>query len=100
MHEKLSDADIVIARRGFNTISECLVLKKPALFYFSKEDKVVDPNKTKEFIKKWGGETTTKVVKLSNNDDKLSHVLAGYIISPNQTEHARKTMLNWIENLK
>lgn len=75
-------------------------VKKPALFYFSKEDKVVDPNKTKEFIKKWGGETTTKVVKLSNNDDKLSHVLAGYIISPNQTEHARKTMLNWIENLK
>ena len=26
------------------------------------EDKVVDPNKIKDFIKKWGGKTTTKIV--------------------------------------
>ena len=75
-------------------------VKKPALFYFSMEDKVVNPHKIKEFITKWGGNSTTKIVKLSNKDDKFSHVLAGDIISPNQTDHAKKTMVNWIKNLK
>lgn len=44
MHEKLSDADIVIARGGFNTISECLVLKKPALFFNEKNNPEVNEN--------------------------------------------------------
>ena len=74
-------------------------VNKPALFYFSMEDKVVDPNKIKKFISKWGGKRTTKIVKLSNKDDKFSHVLAGDIISPNQTEHAKLIMVNWIKNL-
>ena len=73
---------------------------KPALFYFSMDDKVVDPKKIKKFISNWGGKSTIKIVKLSNKDDKYSHVLAGDIISPNQTEHAKKTMVNWIKNLK
>ena len=75
-------------------------VKKPALFYFSMDDKVVDPKKIKKFISNWGGKSTTKIVKLSNSDDKYSHVLAGDIISPNQTEHAKKTILAWIKNLK
>jgi esterase/lipase len=75
-------------------------IKKPALFYFSMEDKVVNPYKTKKFISGWGGQITTKIIRLSKGDDKFSHVLAGYIISPNQTEHARKTIVNWIRNLK
>ena len=37
MHEKLAVSDILIARGGFNTISECLVLKKPALFLAKKQ---------------------------------------------------------------
>ena len=72
---------------------------KPALFYFSMEDKVVDPNKIKKFISNWGGEITTKMVRLSSKDDKFSHVLAGDIISPNQTEHAKLIMVSWIKNL-
>ena len=75
-------------------------VKKPALFYFSMEDKVVNPHKIKEFITKWGGNSTTKIVKLSNKDDKFSHVLAGDIISPNQTEYAKNIMVNWIKNLR
>ena len=74
-------------------------IEKPALFYFSLEDKVVNPLKTKQFISGWGGKNTTKIIKLTGNDDKFSHVLAGSIISPNQTQHARKTMVNWIKNL-
>ncbi len=72
---------------------------KPALFYFSMEDKVVDPNKIKKFISNWGGEITTKIVRLSSKDDKFSHVLAGDIVSPNQTENAKLIMVNWIKNL-
>ena len=75
-------------------------VKKPALFYFSMEDEVVDPVKIREFITNWGGDSTTKIVKLSNQDDKFSHVLAGDIISPNQTEYAKNTMVNWIKNLR
>ncbi len=44
MHEKLASADIVIARGGFNTISECLVLKKPALFFNEKNNPEVREN--------------------------------------------------------
>ena len=72
---------------------------KPALFYFSMEDKVVDPNKIKKFISNWGGKITTKIVRLSSKDDKFSHVLAGDIISPYQTEQAKLIMVNWIKNL-
>ncbi len=75
-------------------------VNKPALFYFSMDDKVVDPKKIKKFISNWGGKSTTEIIKLSNNDDKYSHVLAGDIISPNQTEHAKKTIVAWIKNLK
>ena len=75
-------------------------VKKPALFYFSMDDKVVDPKKIKKFISNWGGKSTTKIVKLSNSDDKYSHVLAGDIIYPNQTEHAKKTIVTWIKNIK
>ena len=56
--------------------------------------------KIKKFISNWGGKSTTKIVKLSNSDDKYSHILAGDIISPNQTEHAKKTIVTWIKNLK
>jgi len=83
-----------VNRKDYSTV------KKPALFYFSMEDKVVDPDKIKKFITNWGGNITTKIVKLSNQDDKFSHVLAGDIISPNQTEYAKKIMVNWIKNLK
>ncbi len=56
-------------------------VEKPALFYFSMDDKVVDPKKIKKFISNWGGKSTIKIIKLSNKDDKYSHVLAGDIIS-------------------
>ena len=73
--------------------------RKPALFYFSLEDKVVKPNKTIKFISNWGGEAETVNVKMTEFDDKHSHVVAGYILSPRQTEFARKTMVKWIESL-
>ena len=72
----------------------------PALFYFSLDDKVVRPDKTVQFIKKWGGESYTHNVTMSDADDKYSHVVIGDIISPNQTEYAFNIMINWIKNVK
>ena len=74
-------------------------VNNPALFYFSMDDKVVKPKKTIEFIENWGGETKTINVKMSEFDDKYSHVIAGDILSPRQTEIARKKMVKWIKSL-
>lgn len=74
-------------------------VNNPALFYFSMDDKVVEPKKTLEFIENWGGETKTINVKMSEIDDKYSHVIAGDILSPGQTEFARKKMVKWIKSL-
>ena len=75
-------------------------VKIPALFYFSLDDKVVRPDKTVQFIKNWGGESTSHNVTMSDNDDQYSHVVIGNIISPNQTEHAYKIMIKWINSIK
>ena len=74
-------------------------VNNPALFYFSMDDKIVEPKKTVEFIENWGGETKTINVKMSEFDDKYSHVIAGDILSPRQTNIARKKMVNWIKSL-
>lgn len=37
-HSKIIETDFIVARGGFNTISECLVLKKPAIFYHEKRN--------------------------------------------------------------
>ena len=39
-------------------------VNKPALFYFSMDDKVVEPKKTVKFIKNWGGNSKTINVKM------------------------------------
>ena len=74
-------------------------VNNPALFYFSMDDKIVEPEKTVRFIKNWGGNTKTVNVKMSKFDDKYSHVIAGDILSPGQTEFARKEMVKWIKSL-
>ena len=74
-------------------------VNNPALFYFSMDDKVVEPKKTVKFIENWGGETKTINVKMSEFDDKYSHVIAGDILSPKQTNIARKKMVKWIKSL-
>ena len=74
-------------------------VNNPALFYFSMDDKVVEPKKTVKFSKNWGGKTKTINVKMSEFDDKYSHVIAGDILSPQQTNIARKKMVKWIKSL-
>lgn len=44
MHSKISGTDIVIARGGFNTITECLSLKKPSILFNEKNNPEVFEN--------------------------------------------------------
>ena len=71
----------------------------PALFIVSEEDKVVDVKKTLQIAEQWGGKSFVNLVKCGPYDDPQSHVLAGDIKSPTQTEKLVKTSLAWIKSL-
>ena len=72
----------------------------PALFYYSRQDQVVAPAKTAAFARSWGGESNSIIASLTADDDKFSHIIAGDIVSPNQTESAVEHMLAWITGLQ
>jgi len=72
----------------------------PALFYYSRQDQVVVPEKTAAFARSWGGASKTIIASLTDDDDKFSHIIAGDIVSPNQTESAVDHMLAWITGLQ
>ena len=55
---------------------------------------------TRDIALKWGGEATTINVTMTEKDDPYSHIVAGDIVSPNQTEYAVDQMVNWIKDLK
>ena len=71
----------------------------PALFIVSEEDKVVDVKKTLQIAEQWGGKSFINFVKCGPHDDPQSHVLAGDIKSPTQTEKLVETSLAWIKSL-
>ena len=71
----------------------------PALFIVSEKDKVVDVKKTLQIAKQWGGKSSINLVKCGPYDDPQSHVLAGDIKSPMQTEKLVETSLAWIKSL-
>ena len=75
-------------------------LDMPALFYYSRQDQVVAPEKTAAFARSWGGESKTIIANLTADDDKFSHIIAGDIVSPNQTASAVDHMVAWITGLQ
>jgi len=83
----------VVAEKDFSNI------RTPALFYYSLNDKVVKPEATKVMARRWGGKVKTINVVMSEKDDKYSHIIAGDIVSPNQTGYAIQQMLKWIKTL-
>jgi hypothetical protein len=69
----------------------------PALFMFSEEDQVVSPQKTREVAGEWGGASELAVLSMGPEDDPYSHVIAGDILSPGQTEAAAQRMITWAQ---
>ncbi|MDV4145430.1 alpha/beta hydrolase [Shimia sp. FJ5] len=71
----------------------------PALFRFSDADQVVDHRATRAVVDAWGGPVTVQAVQMTEGDDPSSHVIAGDIMSPGQTQDAVTAFVNWINAL-
>lgn len=71
----------------------------PALFVFSRADGVVDPDATQTIVERWGGPVEVINPVMGPGDDPLSHVIAGDIMSPGQTEATVAALVTWIEGL-
>ncbi|WP_171126473.1 MULTISPECIES: carboxylesterase [unclassified Ruegeria] len=73
--------------------------KVPALFWYSDDDQVVRPDITHEVAAAWGAPSTTELVTMGPGDDPASHVVAGRLMSPGQTDATVAGILNWLETL-
>ncbi|WP_299373345.1 alpha/beta hydrolase [uncultured Tateyamaria sp.] len=71
----------------------------PALFWFSKDDGVVDAGITAQVASDWGGPVEVVNPVMGPNDDPLSHVIAGEIMSPDQTQPTVAGMADWARGL-
>lgn len=68
----------------------------PALFVFSDEDAVVDAETIRAVSTRWGGPVRLEPRVMGPEDDPFNHVIAGYILSPGQTDETAQIMLDWI----
>ncbi len=71
----------------------------PALFIQSPDDQVVDPGWTARVADAWGGPVQRAAPRLTPQDDPFSHVIAGAILSPNQTAPLTAVILDWAAGL-
>lgn len=71
----------------------------PALFWFSDEDQVVRADLTHKVAEAWGGPATVNLVRMGPGDDPASHVIAGRVMSPGQTEATVAGILDWLAGL-
>ncbi|MEM7520976.1 MAG: alpha/beta fold hydrolase [Pseudomonadota bacterium] len=71
----------------------------PALFWYVEQDQVVRADVTAQVAGRWGGPATTVHPDLGANDDPFAHVIAGDILSPDQTEGTVAGILDWAQGL-
>ena len=74
-------------------------LDLPLLVLMSDNDKVVSPDATREVALRWGGPVQREMFVMTDADDAYSHVIAGDILSPNQTDKAAQTIIDWARGL-
>lgn len=71
--------------------------RAPALFWFSDDDQVVRPDLTHKVADAWGGPASVQTVTMGPGDDPSSHVIAGRLMSPGQTDAAVAGILAWLK---
>ena len=71
----------------------------PALFLFSPDDQVIDPNAAAQVARAWGGPVTVERRQMGPGDDTYSHVIAGDALSPGQTEDTVRIIQSWAQGL-
>ena len=67
----------------------------PALFYFSPDDRVVDSQKTENFILRWPGPKNTVRINGDDSEDESNHLITGQVVSPSQVKRATDEVINW-----
>ena len=73
--------------------------KSPALFIYSPQDQVIDPSRIAPVIAAWGGPVQIEERQMTAGDDPYSHVIAGDILSPGQTEAVIALITTWAKGL-
>jgi alpha-beta hydrolase superfamily lysophospholipase len=71
----------------------------PALFIYAMDDRVVQPRVTAGIAAQWGGPSDSYHPDLTENDDPYHHVIAGDIMSPDQTAPTVARILAWAKGL-
>lgn len=68
----------------------------PLMIFYSPEDQVIDPDAIGPVASNWGGPVRVEQRHMAAGDDPWSHVIAGDILSPGQTEETVTLILNWL----
>lgn len=71
----------------------------PALFVQAPGDLVVSAEETARVATAWGGPARLHAPELTPQDDPYAHVIAGEILSPNQTAPLAALVLDWAAGL-
>jgi len=71
----------------------------PALVLYSPADQVIDPARIPPVIDAWGGPVQVEPREMGGDDDPFSHVIAGDIMSPGQTEETIALITEWARGL-
>ncbi|MEL6208934.1 MAG: alpha/beta fold hydrolase [Pseudomonadota bacterium] len=71
----------------------------PALFVYSEHDAVVSPAATGSVLAAWGAPKGVALRVMGSGDDPNSHVIAGDILSPGQTDETVALILDWARGL-
>jgi alpha-beta hydrolase superfamily lysophospholipase len=85
-----------LVREGRNL--DVAAIKVPALFIYALADQVIDPARIPPMVAAWGGPAQEIEIVVSEGDDPYSHVIAGDILSPNQTGRATGLILSWMQD--
>ncbi len=71
----------------------------PALVIYSLDDQVVSPAMTQKVLANWGGALQMEERTMGPLDDPYSHVIAGRVLSPGQTDTTVAMILAWAKGL-
>jgi len=69
--------------------------KWPAMFLYSKKDKVVKPWLIDRVFDSWGGRKSKLIVEVGQYDDPNSHVICGDIMSPSMNDYFVDAIVDW-----
>jgi alpha-beta hydrolase superfamily lysophospholipase len=74
-------------------------IQTPVLTLYSPNDQVVSPDATRAIMASWGGPVQMVERVMTPSDDPYSHVIAGDILSPAQTDETVAIITAWARGL-